>query len=198
MAPDQHKRPRRTPLSPEEVANVIAFKKEKERRRLVKLKSSLSYKLQNIFNVGCFFIYCELLFCYFGPCNYQTHYSENVNGIFGQEAKGDGTPILAEVDMSCLHGQTYKFIVDDYVKAPPKLGVFEVGKDFLLAKDIKGSFEGSADTYRIFSASPILFLSIFISVIMLIGIGYNLNENEYSLSGLTIVNSMTLLCVLLM
>lgn len=198
MAPDQHKRPRRIPLTPEEVANVIAFKKEKERRRLLKLKSTLSYKLQNIFNIICFFIYCELLFCYFGPCNYQTHYSQTVNGIFGQEAKGDGTPILAEVDFTCVEGHTYKFIVDEYMKPPAKWCAFEVGRDFLLHKDIKGSFGSSPKSFRIFSASPILFLSIFISVIMLLGIGYNLNENEYSLSGLSIVNSMTMLCILFM
>jgi hypothetical protein len=81
---------------------------------------------------------------------------------------------------------------------PHNKGEFEIGRDYLLSKSLKGSFSGSENDYRLFAASPILLLSIFTSVITLIAIGYNLNENEYSLSGLSIVNSMTLLCVLFM
>jgi hypothetical protein len=198
MAPEQNKRPRRVPLSPEEVATVIAFKKNRDHRKLLQLKNSLSYKFQNTFNIICFFIFCELVFCYNGPCHYQKHYSENVMALHGQEYKSDGTPIVSEVDLICVHGKTYKFLVNDYIEVPPKRTAFYVGMDYLLQKDLKGSFAGSDATYRIFSASPILFLSTFTSIIILIGIGYNLNENEYSLFGLNIISGMTLLCVVFM
>jgi hypothetical protein len=198
MATEPNKRPRRTPLTHEEVATVIELKKRREHIKLLKLKRSGAYKIQNIFNVACFFIFCELIFCYFGPCHYQLHYSENVVATLGMEAKGDGTPIVSEIDMICAHGKTYKFIIDDYIELPPKLTTFVVGKDYLLHRDIKGSIAGSNRSYRVFSASPVLFLSIFTSIIMLIAIGNNLNENEHSLTGLTIINAMTLLCVLFM
>ena len=198
MAPEQNKRPRRIPLTPEEVATVIAFKKSREHRKLLLLKSSLQYKIQNVFNILCFFIFCELVFCYNGPCHYQKHYAENVMARLGQEYKSDGTPIVSEVDVICMHGKTYKFIVDDFIKVPQKRNAVYIGKDYLLQKELKGSFAGSEVTYRIFSASPVLFLATFTSIIVLIGIGYNLNENEYSLSGLTIVSAMTMLCVVFM
>ncbi len=196
MAADPNKRSRRVPLSSEEVATVIAFKRRKEKLKLIRLKQSLTYKLLNIFNTICFFIFCELIFCYLGPCNFKTYDTESVAALLGQEFKGDGTPIVAEIDMKSTEGKTYKFVVNDYVKVPVRSSTFEVGSDYLLRKDIKGSFEGSERTYRIFAASPILFLSIFTSIIMLAAMAYNLNENEYSLIGLSIISLMTLLCVM--
>ena len=58
------KRPRRIPLTAEEVGNVIAYKKRREIIILQKLKSSRIYKFQNLCNVVCFFIYCEFSFCH--------------------------------------------------------------------------------------------------------------------------------------
>src|SRR4051812_33712239 len=108
MASEQNKRSRRIPLSSEEVATVIAFKKRREQIRLRRLKGSLSYKALNIFNIICFFIFCELIFCYFGPCSYHTSFSESVAALYGQDSKGDGTPIVSELDIKDVKGKTYK------------------------------------------------------------------------------------------
>jgi hypothetical protein len=193
----QHRR-RRTPFTQEEVEGVIAFKKRREQMKLLRLKRSLPYKVLNIFNVICFFIFCELVFCYNGPCKYQQHTSTSVSALHGDEFKSDGTPIVAEVDMTSTTGKTYKFIVGDYISIPISKSTFVVGKDFLLQRELKGSFEGSDKMYRVFSASPVLFLSTFTSIIMLFCISFNLNENEHSLTGLTIICAMTLLCVIFM
>src|SRR4051812_7897745 len=118
MAPEPGRRRRRVPFTAEEVEGVIAFERIRERERLMRLKSSPAYKVQNTFNVLCFFIFCELLFCYHGPCHFQKHWVGSVNGLYGDQFRSNGRPILAEVDLTCQHGKTYKFIVDDYVDIP--------------------------------------------------------------------------------
>jgi len=198
MALEQNKRTRRIPLSPEEVATVIAFKKRKEAFQLHQFKKSRFYKWLNIFNCICFFVFCEIIFCYNGPSNHQTHYSYHVIASFGQEYKPDGTTILGEVEAYCVHGKIYKFLVNDYIPVPSKWMTFDVGSDWLLRKELKGAFNDSEKYYRIFAASPILFLSIFTSSILIIGVFFNLNESEHSLLGLTIVSGMTLLCIVFM
>lgn len=191
------KRPRRIPLTREEVANVIAYRRQRELVELRRMKKTLLYKALNTFNIICFFVYLEVLFCYFGPCTYQTHYSYNSLAKLGDVLNKHGKPIVAEIDVFCVHGSTYKFIIDDFIEIPPKMTSFVIGKDFLLRKDMKGRFFGDDTYYRIFSASPILFLSTFVSIISIFGFFYNLNENMYSLSGLTLLNAFTLLGILL-
>ena len=197
MAPEPKKRPRRTPLSAEEVANMIAFKKRKEILLLQKFKKSRLFKVLNIFNIACFFIYMELLFCFFGPCNYETHYSHNIVPKHGQLIREDGKSIVSSMDVFCANGRTYNFVIEDFVNTPPKKIKFYIGKDFLLRKDLKGAFENSDTFYRLFSASPILFLCVLVSIISFIAFLYNLNENTYSLPAITVLNVLTLFGILM-
>jgi hypothetical protein len=195
MSPESHRK-RRIPLTPEEVAGVIEFKKRRDHIRLIKLKKSWRYKAQNVFNIICFFIFCELVFCYWGPSRATEYEATAVRAAYGADAKGDGTPIVGEIEFETAKGKHYKLLVNDYVQLPEKGTIFQICEDFLLRKDLKGTFEGAERKYRVFAASPVLFLCVFTSFIMLVGICYNLNENEHSLLGLTTVNFMTLLCVL--
>lgn len=198
MAREPNKRPRRTPLTSEEVSGFIAYRKRRELIDLQKLKKTRTFKLLNIFNISCIFIYLELLFCYFGPCNYQKHYSYNTITNYGDRFQKDGSPIVTDIDVFGVNGNVYKFIVEDFVEPPPKRTSFVIGRDYLLQKDLKGAIESLNESYRLFSASPILFLSSFISIICFMGFVYNLNENAYSLSGLSILNVLTMMGILMM
>jgi hypothetical protein len=198
MARDPKNRPRRIPLTSEEVSNFIAYRKKREQIDLQKLKRTRVFKLLNIFNIVCIFIYLEILFCYFGHCDYQKHYSANTIANFGDRFQKNGKPVTADIDVVGVNGRIYKFIVEDFIETPPKRVRFIIGKDYLLRKDLKGSIEGLDGSYRLFSASPILFLSSFISIICFMGFVYNLNENAYSLSGLTTLNALTMFGILIM
>jgi hypothetical protein len=192
MMREPSKRPRRIPLTSEEVSNFIAYRKQLELIRLGKFKRTLTFKLLNIFNIACTFIYMELLFCYFGPCHYQKHYSYKTITNFGTGVLKDGKATVVDVEVFGVDGTVYKFIVNDFITIPGKNIMFFTAKDFLLQKDLKGLFDYPGKSYRLFSASPILFLCMLISLVSFFVFYFNLNENVYSLSGITALNAFTL------
>jgi len=192
VARESNKRPRRNPLTSEEVAHIIAHKKKRELIILRKLKSSLYYKVLNVFNVSCIFIYLELLFCYFGPCHYQKHYSEKTVVHYGPRNSENGRLFIGDLDVYDVQGKEYKFVVEECIPPPANRIHYIIGKDFLLQKELKGVLDNSEKVYRLFSASPVLFLCIFISFISFFGYILNLNENIFTLSGLSILNFLTL------
>jgi len=191
MEPDR-KRPKRNPLSGEEVANIIAHKRKGEIERRRKFKATPECRLQNLFCLACFFIYIELFFCFFGPCNYQTHYAVQVTAKYG-EHDTPGLPVISDVSIVCAGGQTYDFIVEDRIPVPDRFSSFEIGKDYVLGKELKGILESSDTAYRLFSASPALLLSIIVTVVSCAAFIYDLNENSHSLRALTILNAFTIL-----
>ncbi|MCE3259644.1 MAG: hypothetical protein K0S12_1285 [Bacteroidetes bacterium] len=195
MNQEGKKRPPRTPLSPEEVAELVWLKKIREHKKIEKFKSSRTYKMFNVFNVICFFIYCELFFCFIGPCHYQTHYHKNVIVDYSNTASHER--IVSALKVVSVDDKQYEFIVNDKIEVPEKYAPFEVGKDFLLQKEIKGSVATSEKQYRIQRASPILFLSVFVSIFSFIFFFYNLNQNPYSLRAITSINAITVLAFLL-
>ncbi len=195
MPRESNKRPRRNPLTSEEVSNIIAHKRKRELVVLLRLKKSGVYKFLNVFNVFCIFAYLELLFCYFGPCHYQKHYSAKTLAHYGSNTSVNKKPFIAEVDVYDVSGKVYKFIVEECIDPPENAIEYVIGKDFLLQKDLKGVLENSNDVYRLFSASPVLFLAILASFISLFGFIMNLNENAYTLSGISILNFLALLAI---
>jgi hypothetical protein len=198
MAEEPKKRPRRVPLSSEDIAHVIAVKRWREFKKREKLKKSRLFKVLNLFNIACFFIYFELLFCFFGPCNYTVHYSYKVTPKYGDTYLKTGEPIIADINVHGVDGIIYNFVIDDFIKVPPKHMRFLIGKDYLLQKNLKGILENSGAEYRLFSASPVLFLCVFVTVISLFAFIYNLNENAYSLNALTVLNFLTFSGILFM
>ena len=189
------KRPPRTPLSPEEVAELVWLKKIREHKKIEKFKKSRGYRIFNIFNVVCFFIYCELIFCFLGPCHYQTHYHTGVSIEYSRTE--DERMLVSSVKVNGVNGTQYTFMVNEELDVPAKYAPFEVGKDFLLQKEIKGSVSTSDKQFRILRASPILFLSVFVSIFLFIFFFYNLNQNPYSLRAITTINAVTLLAFIL-
>lgn len=192
MVHEPKKRPPRVPLSQEEVAQLIAFKKIKEARRLSKFKRSGIYKIFNVFNIACFFMYWEILFCFLGPCHYQTHYSMNVRSHHGDDRNAEGKRITSDVDIKGVNGIEYKFIVNEFIETPERFSAFSVGKDYLLQKELKGTFGSSDKTYYIQAAGSMLFLSILLIIISFTSFIYNLNEQAYSLNAITALNAIIL------
>ncbi|MBK9284631.1 MAG: hypothetical protein IPM51_10000 [Sphingobacteriaceae bacterium] len=182
----------RSPKSPEEVANLHLYKKLKEYKKVASFKRTRFYKVCNIFNVISFFIYVELVFCFFGPCHYQNHYSKNVKAEYGNTEKGNGD-LLVNVFITSVNEKSYEFVVKEKIKPPPKFSKFYVGKDFILQKELKGGFEGGSRNYRIYTSGGVVFLSCFVGVFSLILFSYNMNMHLHSLRAITIINALTIL-----
>jgi len=191
------KRPPRNPLSPEEVADFIAVKKLREQLKLQRFKKTKRFKYLNIFNVVCFFIYCELLICFFSPCHYRTHYSKKVDVEYSQGLNELNQLKIAHVKITDVNNNLYQFMVNDFIDIPKKYDKFSVGKDFILQKELKGTFIGSNKYYRIQRAEPFLFLSGFLVILLCIIFSYNLNLTESSLKAISVINGLTILGFLL-
>jgi len=191
MNKDGKKRPPRTPLSPEEVAELVLLKKIRERKKLEKFKSTSGYKIANIFNIACFFIYLEMIACFFGPCHYETHYNKKVIVEYGEARNKKQERIISGIKLVGVDNKQYAFVVNDFIKIPEKYSPFEVGRDFLLQKEIKGTLPTSDDLYHLEKASPIIFLSFLVGVFSLIIFFFDLNQNPYSLRAITIINALT-------
>lgn len=196
MMREPNKRPRRNPMTSEEVSQIIAYKRKRELVILQKLKKSRAFKVQNIFNVACIFIYLEIIFCYFGPCHYSEHSAWKTVPHYGPGNSMNGKLYISDLDVFSAEGKVYKFVVNDCVEFPSKAMKFIIGKDFLIQKELKAVVEYSGSTYRLFAASPVLFLCAFASFISFFGFVMNLNENEYTLGGLTALNLLALFAIL--
>jgi hypothetical protein len=190
------RRPPRVPKTPEEVAELVFLKKLREHKKLESFKKTLYYKGFNLFCVACFFIYCELIICFMGPCHYEEHYSKNVWVEYGREVI-EGNHVISLLKVVDKEGQLYEFVINEFIEAPPQAAVFTVGKDFLLQREIKGTVSTSEHVYRINRASPILFLSFFVSLFSIIFFSYNLNQNPHSLRAITVINAITIFGFLL-
>lgn len=190
------KRSPRTPLSPEEVAELVLLKKIREHKKIEKFRETKTYKFSNIFNVACFFLYCELFFCFLGPAHYQTHYCKQVMVNYGDRGYGRER-LISSIKLIGVNERQYEFTVNDIVAPPPKFSAFEIGRDFILQKEIKGCFSGSEKQFRIQRASPILFLSVFVGIFSFIFFFYNLNQNPHSLRAITCINAVTVLAFIL-
>lgn len=186
------------PLSPEEVAQLIAYKQIREARRLARFRRSVIYKLFNVFNIVCFFAYWEIVFCFIGPCNYQTHYSFSVRSHHGDEQNEEGRRITKELDIKGVNGKAYTFLVNDFIQKPARFSEFTVGSDFLMGKELKGMFGDGDKFYYIYSSGSILFLSILLIIISITSFIYNLNEQAYSLNAITALNAIILTGILLL
>lgn len=197
MGQESRKRPPRVPLSQEEVAQLIAYKKLREARRLARFRRSPAYKLFNLFNIACFFAYWEVIFCFLGPCNYQTHYALSVRSHHDDEQNAQGKRITRALDIKGANGRAYEFVINGFIETPERYSEFSVGSDFLLRKELKGMIDDSGQTYYLHAAGSLLFLSVLLIVISITSFLYNLNEQAYSLNAITALNALLLTGMLL-
>jgi hypothetical protein len=196
MAHDERKRPPRIPLTSEEVAHLVALKKRRAAKNMAAFKLSAAYRFCNVFNICCFFIYWELLFCFMGPCHYETHYSKSMRVKHGYHLSPAGKYIVSELQIVGLNDERYLLMVNDFIDTPPRQSGYQIGKDYILQKNLRAIVETSENSYRLRDASPIIFLSVFLIVISCISFFYNLNEQPHSLRAVAIINGITLFAFL--
>ncbi|MBA2611284.1 MAG: hypothetical protein H0U95_04880 [Bacteroidetes bacterium] len=196
MMEEGKKRQPRIPLTPEEVAELVEIKKIRAFNKLQRFKSSRIYKVLNCFNVLCFFIFCELIISFYGPCHYQIHYTKNVLVSFSDKKDENGKRRISDIVIIDVQDKTYKLMVNEFIETPLKYTAFKVGKDYLLQREIKAFVNTSENYYRIQKASPILFLSVFLGIFSLIFFSYNLNQNIHSLGAISIINAITIMAFL--
>ena len=196
MTREPNRRPRRNPLTAEEVAHIVAHRRKHELVKLYRFKKSRTFKVLNVLVVCCIFVYLELLFCYFGPCHYQKHYSVNTYAHYGTGKMLTNNLVISDIDLVDVNGKWYKLVIDDNIQVPAQRIQFVIGKDFILQKELKGIMEYSDTTYRLFSASPVLFLCLLASFVSFFSFVMNLNENAYALAGLVTMNLLSMLAII--
>ena len=196
MAGEHARRPKRNPLTAEEVAEIIALKKRRAHVRLHRFKRTRAYKMLNIFNIACFFVYLELLICFYGPCLYTEHQSSKLTVNYSERFNDDGKQLVSDIEIEAISGKKYRFVVNEAREIPPDDFVFYTGEDYLLRKELKGVFEGEEKMYRLFTASPIMFLATLVLVACFLGFFHNLNQYAYSLTAISVLNALTLLAIL--
>lgn len=195
MSAAPKRRPKRIPFTPEEVANIIEIKKRRELMRLAAFQKTYAYKFQNVFNVVCFFVYWELVFCFFGPLNYQKHYSVAFEPRYGN-AFENGKLLMNELDVHGADNVVYTYLVNDFIDSPPRYSSFDIGSDYILKKQLRGRLSHSDATYRLFSSSPVLLIVFIVLVTSCTAYYFNLNQNAHSLMALTVLNSLSMLILL--
>jgi len=192
MAHEERKRPPRIPLTAEEVAHLVALKKRIAAKNMAAFKHSAAYRFCNVFNICCFFIYWELLLCFMGPCHYETHYSKSIQVKHGYHLNDAGKYIVSEVQIVGVNNERYKLLVGDFIETPRRQSGYQIGRDYILQKSLRGIVETSEDSYRLQEASPLIFLSVFLIVVSCISFFYNLNEQPHSLRAVAIINAITM------
>jgi hypothetical protein len=196
MRAEHARRPRRNPLTAEEVAEIIALKKRRAHARLHLFKRTRAYKVLNIFNVACFFIYLEVLICFYGPCLFTEHQAQKLTVNYSEKFNEAGKQLVSDIEIEALSGGKYRFVVNEAREIPPDDIIIYTGEDYLLRKELKGAFAGEEKTYRLFAASPIMFLCILVLFACFLGFFHNLNQYAYSLTAISVLNALTLLALL--
>lgn len=196
MAHEEKKRHQRIPLTPEEVAHLVALRNRVAAKKLAAFKHTSFYRFCNVFNICCFFVYWELIFCFIGPCHYQTHYSKNMRVKRGYAMNESRRYVVSEVTVIGVNNEEYKMAVNDFIEPPRRQSAYQIGKDYILQKELKGILETSGDSYRLLGASPLIFLSVFLIIICFSSFVYNLNEHPHSLRAVSILNAITIIAFL--
>lgn len=185
------KKSNRVPLSSEQIKEIIAYKKHKQLLGIEKLKKTKKYKILNVFNILAVVVYCEIIFCMFGPATYETKTCIRSNAdSYGKVLKGKRTiDFMTVVDED---NKRYKFYVGDYIQLPKPNSLFYVGKDYLLRKEIKVMVSSSTSEYRLWRITPLIFMGVFVTVITMLVFFNNMNMVNYSLIAVSWLNGLNL------
>ncbi len=190
----QQRRTRRA-LTREEIARLLEIKRYKEQQKRLKFKKTGTYKWLNVFVLLCVFVLAEVLMVYVGPVRYEADTIEHTYANYGSHW-WDSKPVISSVEIQTHNHGTIELVTQTMVRVPEKGETVYIGYDYLLSKPIKGSWDLSGQTYRLFRASPILLIAALCLLITFTGYFNHLNEMPYSLNGLALLNLMTLLGVI--
>jgi len=185
------KKSSRIPLNQEQVKEIIAYKKQKQLVAIQKLKKTKRYRVLNIFNVIAVIVYCEIIFCMYGPATYEVSTCVKANiDSYGEVINGKRS-----VDFMTIADQNqnrYKFYVGEYIQLPKPNSEFYIGKDYLLRKEIKVLVSTSEEEYIIWRITPLIFLGIFVTAITMLVFFNNMNMINYSLIAVSLMNGINL------
>lgn len=192
MQGEGSKKQPRVPLTPEQLKEVIIFKRNKQIKAIQKLKKTKRYKILNVFNIVCVFVYCEMIFCMYGPAIYHQGICTKAS-IDEYERNGSNNRdvrFLSVWDESNTHYQLY---VGEEIQLPKPNSMLYVGRDFILQKELKMMVSTSASEYRLWRVIPLLFLGISITLITFLAFANNMNMVNYSLIAVSVMNGINLL-----
>ena len=190
MQGNDHTRQPRSQFTPDELARIIAFKQHKAEQRTKRFKASPLFKGLNLFNVFCFFIYWELLFCFIGPTFPVQVEIKHINFNFENPVEAPAKSLLTHVNVETTEGYVFHASINDSVligmKAPETIYLL---KDFILQKPLKANFTVFEGEFFIKEANSVVFLSVFLVLINCIAFAFNLHEHPHSLTGISAVNA---------
>ncbi len=192
MTFEGNKKQSRVPLTPEQLKDVITFKRNKQTKQIEKLKKTRRYKVLNIFNIISIIIYCEIVFCMYGPANYTKDVCTKANI---DEYMRDVGPerVIRFMSVWGKNDAHYQFYVGENIQLPKPNSDFYVGKDFLLQKEVKVMVSTSVSEYRLWRVIPLIFLGISVTLITFLVFAHNMNLVNYSLIAVSLMNAINLL-----
>jgi len=192
MTFEGNKKQPRVPLTPEQLKDVITFKRNKQIRQIEKLKKTTHYKILNIFNIICIIVYCEMVFCMYGPAIYTKDICTKANI---DEYERDAAPARVIRFMSIWgeSGNHYQMFVGENIQLPKPNSVFYVGRDFILQKEVKLMVSTSEAEYRLWRVIPLVFLGILVTIITFLVFAHNMNLMNYSLIAVSLMNAINLM-----
>lgn len=191
MPVEGNKKQSRVPLTPDQIKEIIAYKKAKAIKQIEFFKKTRKYKILNVFNIFCVVIYCEMIFCMFGPSTYESAIVKKANvDEFGEIMNSKRS--IRFMSVWDANGKHYKFYVGENIQLPLPNSAFYIGKDFLLRKEIKVMVSTSPNEFRIWRVTPLLFLGLFVTVITMMVFFNNMNMINYSLIAISSLNAINL------
>jgi hypothetical protein len=191
MPVEGNKKQPRVPLTPEQLKEVIVFKRNKQIKQIEKLKKARHYKILNVFNIICVLVYSEIIFCMYGPAIYTQCICEKAVVDEYERSTSDGREIRF-LNVWDSNGEEYKLYVADQIQVPLPNSVMYVGKDFLLQKVVKVVVSTSESEYRLWRVVPLIFLGISITLITFLAFANNMNMVNYSLIAVSVMNAINL------
>jgi len=192
MPVEGNKKQARVPLTPEQLKEVITFKRNKQIRQIEKLKKTRRYKILNVFNIISVLIYSEMIFCMYGPAIYKEVLCSKAMITEYERTEGDGREIRF-LSVWDTNNEEYKLYVSDQIQVPLPNSKMFLGRDFLLQKVVKVVVSTSEDEYRLWRVVPLIFLGISISLITFLAFANNMNMVNYSLIAVSVMNAINLL-----
>ncbi|MBI3235237.1 MAG: hypothetical protein HYZ42_14580 [Bacteroidetes bacterium] len=102
---------------------------------------------------------------------------------------------ISEMKFTCVNGDEFTVMINDFITAPARRCSFYVAEDFLLQKKLKATFGDCKTDYRVFESSPILLLIFLTLLTSSVGYLFNLNQNSHSLTAMCFVNALILLAI---
>lgn len=191
MPVEGNKKPQRVPLTPEQLKEVITFKRNKQIKQIEKLKKTRRYKILNIFNIISVLIYSEMIFCMYGPAIYTQTVCTRATVDEYERTSGDGRDIRF-LKVWDEYNEEYKIFVSDQIQVPLPNSLMYLGKDFLFQKVVKVIVSTSESEYRLWRVVPLIFLGISITLITFLAFANNMNMVNYSLIAVSVMNAINL------